>query len=204
MRNGHFRQGEPPEKRCCNQHASQLYLLATPKTLVCTIHLSNNNVSSHDTSSIIAMNYLSPMLPNFSCLVTILEFKFEGITSSLIDHHISHSALHRFLSVYLLNICWLEDVKGPELNIVKHVLSSPLHSTPESPMKYCLFTTPEYSHDGHQNESCGSVCLSTSTKNTVAFQVHQMFHMLTSFYIFPTLYSIFTDQINMELRVTSR
>lgn len=52
------------------QHASQLYLLATPRTLVCTIHLSNNNVLSHDTSSIIALNYLSPALPNFSCLVT--------------------------------------------------------------------------------------------------------------------------------------
>lgn len=52
------------------QHASKLYLLATPRTLDCTIHLSNNNVLSHDTSSIIALKYLSPVLPNFSCLVS--------------------------------------------------------------------------------------------------------------------------------------
>jgi len=52
------------------QHAFQLYLLVTPRTLVCTIHLSNNNVLSHDTFSVIALNYLSPVLPNFSYLVT--------------------------------------------------------------------------------------------------------------------------------------
>lgn len=52
------------------QHAFQLYLLSTTRTLACSIHLSNNNVLSPDTSSIIALNYLSPVLPNFSCLVT--------------------------------------------------------------------------------------------------------------------------------------
>lgn len=101
MRNGHFRQTEQWEKRCYIQQASQLYLLATPRILVCITHLSNNNVSSHDTSSIIVMNYLSPVLPNFSCLVTILEFNLEGITTSLIDHHISHSALHMILECLL-------------------------------------------------------------------------------------------------------
>lgn len=43
------------------QHAFQLYLLGTPRTLVCSIHLSNNNILSHDTSSILALNYLSPV-----------------------------------------------------------------------------------------------------------------------------------------------
>lgn len=47
-------------------HTSQLFLLTTPRTLVSTIHLSNNNVLSHETSSIIVLNYLSPLLPNFS------------------------------------------------------------------------------------------------------------------------------------------
>lgn len=31
------------------QPASHVYLLVTPGAFVCTTHLSNNNVSSHDT-----------------------------------------------------------------------------------------------------------------------------------------------------------
>lgn len=156
MWNEHFRQREQWEKRCCNQHASQLYLLVTPRTLVCTIHLSNNNVSSHDTSSIIAMNYLSPMLPNFSCLVTILEFKFEEITISLIDHHISHSAFAQIFEHLLTKYLLTWSCKGTRAKYWEACLE--FTTRHQSPMKSCLFTTPEYSHEGHQNESSGSVC----------------------------------------------
>lgn len=67
---GHFRQRKQQEKKALYSHASQFYLFATSRTLVYAFHLSNNNVLSHDTSSIIALNYLSPVLPNFSGLVT--------------------------------------------------------------------------------------------------------------------------------------
>lgn len=59
------------EKRLCISVCLSTVSSCNFQTLFCTIHLLNYNVSSHDTSSIIDLNYLSPVVPDFSYLVTV-------------------------------------------------------------------------------------------------------------------------------------